>query len=180
MRFPLPGLVSLYSFCLTGVMFYPPIYAMTAHNLHNLGRITNIIFFGMAGLVIFNLFWWMGWLTRRGILTEKLFPAAENGRFSVIWLVLILLVFGFGMTRIKWYDTTSLSAFRSYRSGEMGNYWHTYKQRLEILKDPEVRDAVLKRFPYRPYVLFFHELSENPDGNDVIARWYRKNTVIIH
>ena len=180
MQFPLPGLVSLYSFCLTGVMFYPPIYAMTAHNLHNLGRITNIIFFGMAGLVIFNLFWWMGWLTRRGILSEKLFPAAEKGRFSVIWLVLILLVFGFGMTRIKWYDTTSLSAFRSYRSGEMGNYWHTYKQRLEILKDPEIKDAVLKRFPYRPYVLFFHELSENPEENDVITSWYRKNSVIVH
>lgn len=180
MRFPLPGLVTLYFFCLTGVMFYPPIYAMTAHNLQNLGRITNIIFFGMVGLVIFSLFWWMGWLARRGVLSEKLFPAAGKGRFSIIYLLLVLAVFGFGMTRIKWFDTTSLSAFRSYRSGEMGNYWHTYKQRLEILKDPEVKDAVLKRFPYRPYVLFFQELSTNPEDNTIISSWYGKDSVIIH
>ena len=103
-----------------------------------------------------------------------------KGLYNVIYLLVILAVFGFGMTQIKWYDTTSISALRSYRSGEMGNYWHTYKQRLEILKDPEIKDAVLKRFPYRPYVLFFQELSTNPEDNEVVSRWYNKDSVIIH
>lgn len=179
-NFPLPGLVSLYSVCLTGIMFYPPIYAMTEHNLDHLGRITNIIFFGMMFLAIFNLFYWIGWLTQKGILTGKRFPAAAKGRFNLAFLAIMLLIFGLGMTGIKWYDTTSISAFRSYRSGQMGNYWHTYKQRLEILKDPEVKDAVLKRFPYRPYVLFYQELSPDPGGNGTIASWYGKNSVIIH
>lgn len=178
-RFPLPGLVSIYSVCLAGVMFYPPIYAMTDHNLQNLGRITNIIFFGEVLLVIFNLFYWMGWLCRKGILTQKLFPSGEKGRYSCVFLVVMLLVFAFGMTQIKWFDTTSISAFRSYRSGEMGNYWHTYKQRLEILKDPEIKDAVLKRFPYRPYVLFFNEMSEYPEENTTVAAYYGKDTVVI-
>ena len=160
-------------------MFYPPIYAMTEHNLDHLGRIINIIFFGMMFLVVFNLFYWIGWLTQKEILPEKLFPAAGKGKFSLIYLLVMMLIFGFGMTRIKWYDTTSISAFRSYRSGEMGNYWYTYKKRVEILKDPEVKDAVLKRFPYRPYVLFYMELSTNPDGNRQVAVWYGKNTVII-
>lgn len=180
LQFPLPGLVSLYSVCLTGVMFYPPIYAMTEHNLRNLGRITNIIFFGMMGLTIFNLFYWIGWLSQKGILSEKLFPASRKNRFSLAYLLLMLLLFGFGMTQIKWFDTTSISAFRSYRSGQMGNYWHTYKERLEILKDPEVKDAVLKRFPYRPYVLFYQELSADPADNVTIAEWYGKDSVIIH
>ncbi len=178
--FPFPVLVSLYSFCLTGVMFYPPIYAMTTHNLQNLGRITNIIFFGMTGLVIFNLFWWMGWLARKGLHLKTSLLLTENGGYGPVYLLLVLIVFGFGMTQIKWYDTTSISAFSSYRNGTMGNYWHTYKQRLEILKDPEIRDAVLKRFPYRPYVLFYHELSTNPDENTVVSRWYGKDSVIIH
>ena len=177
-RFVLPGLLTLFSFCLIGVMFYAPIYAMTDHNLDHLGRITNIIFFGMLFLVIFNVYYWLGWLVQKGVLKEIHFPAAAEGRFSVIYLLLVLLVFGFGLTRVKWYDVTSISAFRSYRSGEMGNYWHTYKKRLEILKDPEVEDAVLKRFPYRPYVLFYQDLSEYPGLNTPVAAWYGKNSVI--
>ena len=178
-RFEYPALVTLYSVCLTGVMFYPPIYAMTEHNLDQLGRITNIIFFGMLFLAVFNLFYWIGWLVQKKSLTERCFPAAEKGRYSAVLLLLLLIIFGFGMTQIKWYDTTSISAFRSYRSTEMGNYWHTYKQRLEILKDPSVEDAVLKRFPYRPYVIFYMELSEYPEPNIPVAAWYGKNTVVI-
>ena len=178
-KFVLPGLVSLYSVCLTGVMFYAPIYAMTEHNLQNLGRITNIIFFGMLFLAIFNLFYWIGWFVQKGILPDRLFPAAGKGRFSLVFLCIMLLIFSFGMTKIKWFDTTSISAFRSYRSGEMGNYEHTYRQRLEILKDPDIKDAVLKRFPYRPYVLFYKDLSPNPDDNMTIAGYYEKNSVII-
>lgn len=177
-RFKFPGLVTLYSICLTGVMFYPPIYAEGPGTLKNLSRLTNIIFYGMAGLVIINLFYWLGWLVQRGKLSEKWFPCARNGRYSVIWLMAVLFVFGFGMTQIKWFDTTSISAFRSYRNGEMGNYLHTYKQQLAILKDPEIEDAVLKRFPYRPYVLYHREFAKNASGNTVVASWYGKKTVI--
>ena len=178
-QFRFPGLVSLYSFCLVGVMFYPPIYAMTEGSLKNLGRITNIIFFGMLFLVLFNLFYWIGWLIRKQILPDRLFPAAAGNRYSLVFLAACLVIFSLGMTGIKWFDTTSISAFRSYRSGQMGNYRHTYKLRLEILKDPEVEDAVLKRFPYRPYVLFYQELSTDPAENGPVAEWYGKNSVVI-
>lgn len=177
-RFVFPGLITLYSICLTAVMFYPPIYAEGPGSLKSLSRLTNIIFYGMAGLVIINLFYWTGWLIQRGTVPEKWFPCAGNGRYSVIWLTAVLLVFGFGMTRIQWFDTTSISAFRSYRSGEMGNYMHTYKQQLAILKDPEIKDAVLKRFPCRPYVLYYREFSENAEENTVAANWYGKTSVI--
>ena len=178
-RFPLPGLVSLYSICLSGVMFYAPVYAMTAHNLDHLGRITNIIFFGMMFLAMFNLYYWIGWLYQHGRLTENHFAGAAKGRYSLACLLLTLLLFGFGMTQIKWFDVTSISAFRSYRSGEMGSYYHTYKGRLEILKDPEVKDAVLKRYPCRPYVLYFQDLSPSAAKNRVIAEWYEKDSVVI-
>lgn len=178
LHFEMPGLVSLYSVCLTGVMFYPPIYAMTEHNLDHLGRITNIIFFGMLFLVIFNLFYWIGWLVQKEKLTQRFFPAARAGKYSMAFLMLMAAAFGLGMTGIKWYDTTSISAFQSYRSTQMGNYWHTYKLRLEILKDPEIKDAVLKRFPYRPYVLFYQELSEDPAQNIPVAVWYNKDSVV--
>lgn len=177
-RFELPVLVTLYALCLSAVMFYAPIYAMTEQSLDHLGRITNIIFFNMLFLVIFVLFYWIGWLVQKKKLSESSFPLVEKRRCSIVFLVLMALVFGLGMTGIKWYDTTSISAFRSYRSMEMGNYWHTYKLRLEILKDPEVKDAVLKRFPYRPYVLFYQELSEDPSLNTPVAVWYNKDTVI--
>ncbi|MBQ6342668.1 MAG: hypothetical protein IJI41_06075 [Anaerolineaceae bacterium] len=178
-QFPFPGLVTLYSVCLAAVMFYPPIYAETARTLPQLSRLTNIIFYAIIFLAIFNLFYWLGWLGQKGKIPEQLFRSAQVERYNFVFLVIILVCFCFGMTRIKWYDTTSISAFRSYRSGQMGNYWHTYELRLEILKDPEIKDAVLKRFPSRPYVLFYRELSEYPDGNATVASWYNKNSVVI-
>ena len=176
--FRLPWLVSIYSVCLSAVMFYPPIYAMTEHNLQNLGRITNIIYFGMTFLAIFNLFYWIGWFRRRKGSRSEMTGVQQNGKYSLVFLLCVLLVFGLVMTGIKWYDTTSISAFRSYRDGTMGNYWHVYKLRLEILRDPDVKDAVLKRFGYRPYVLFFHELSEDPNENVTIAEYYGKDSVV--
>ena len=176
-RFPLPGVVTLYAVCLSAAMFCPPVYAMTEHNLEYLGRIINIIYFGMMFLLIFVVYYWVGWLRKRGTLGEKQFTAASAGKVNLLYCALMLAVFAFGMTQIKWYDTTSISAFNSYRSGQMGSYYHTYKQRLEILNDPEVEDAVLKRFPVRPYVLFFRELSEYKNAH--VATWYGKNSVII-
>lgn len=175
--FSYPGIITLYAVCLTAAMFCPPVYAMTEHNLEHLGRIINIIYFGMMFLLIFVLFYWVGWLRRRGVLSEERFAAASAGKINLIYTVLMLMIFAFGMTQIKWYDTTSISAFNSYRSGQMGSYYHTYKQRLEILNDPEIEDAVLKRYPVRPYVLFFQELS--PIRNIHVARWYNKESVII-
>ena len=178
-RFPLPGIVTLYSVCLAAVMFYPPIYAETARTLPQLSRLTNIIFYAVIFLAIFNLFYWSGWLKQKGLIPDRLFKSARAEKYNIVFLSVILVFFCFGMTRIKWYDTTSISAFQSYRSGKMGSYWHTYKLRLEILKDPEVKDAVLKRYPYRPYVLFYKELSPDPGPNGVVAAWYGKDSVVI-
>ena len=53
------------------------------------------------------------------------------------------------------------------------------RQRLEILKDPEIKDALLRDFPKKPYVLFFDDITYDPEDwrNQNMSGYYHKDSV---
>ena len=140
------------------------------------GRVENIRFFAMVILIIFNLFYWEGWIARQlNVLSVK----KGNGlKLSFLLGVGLLCVSGLVLSD-KVQPITSISALQSYRSGEAGLYKHIYKQRLEILNDPDVKDALLRDFPKKPYVLFFADITYDPaDWHNIsVSRYYHKDSV---
>lgn len=78
-------------------------------------------------------------------------------------------------------ETTSVKAFRSIASGEAAAYEEEYLNRLAILEDDTIEDAVLPPYVSRPELLYVGDLSDDPQqpANRKVALFYGKKTVRI-
>ncbi len=67
-RYPLPLLVSIFSFCVFAAQFTPTLYAL---GITGAGRIQNLYRLNLYVLLVFNEFYWVGWWLRaKGELGE--------------------------------------------------------------------------------------------------------------
>lgn len=171
--FRLPWLVSLFCFCLQASMNAPTYFAYADPGP---GRIEDIRFYAMMIMAIINLFYWEGWIAKR--LKVRAAGQANGLQLSFLLGVILLCAGGMFLSE-KDYPVTSIAAFQSYRSGEAGLYKHIARKRLEVLNDPDVKDASLRGFPKKPYLLYVLDISEDPNEwpNTDVAAYYQKNSV---
>lgn len=171
--FKFPWLVSLYSYCLSASMNAPTIYGVMEPTP---GRVENIRYFAMLILFVINIFYWFGWLSKNRLK----YIGNNHFKLSVGYLAGIVIIFFVGTINYPSYRITSYSAVQSYKLGQIGMYKHVYNQRLEILENPEITDAILREYPRKkPFILFFDDITEHTDDwrNKAMARYYHKNTV---
>ena len=173
-KFRYPGLVTLFSYCLLSAMFCP-----TAYALGSVGdkRLLNIIFFAYVLLLAVNLFYWTGWVAgRRGCAAGdtdgvRLRDMAVTAAICLVCCGIYIRSGGF----------TSLMAAGSLRSGEAAAYYACARTRLDALNDPQSRNAVLEEYPVKPYVLFFDDITADPDDwrNQSVSVYYSKESVVL-
>ena len=117
--FRYPGIVTLFSFCLLSSMFTPHVYAI---GFDGPGRIQNIYYYAYVMLLVFNIFWWCGWILKR--LPKK--DDSTCGGFRLIPLVSCCVVALICMlcSVIFFHDSmTSIAALGELRSGEAQRYY---------------------------------------------------------
>ncbi len=173
--FPLPGAVSAVSFCLFSSLFTPHLYALGSDGPE---RLLNILYFSFLLLSILNLFWWFGWIVK------KKRPRGMNrgislGMFSVFSacaaLCLVSSVLFFHGT------LTSVAAFSELRSGEAKKYYSQAEERQRILENPDILDCEFEPFASQPYILYFTDMTENPESyeNQDTATFYEKQSIVV-
>jgi len=179
-RFPAP--VTGYSFCLLSAMFTPPVYASgTPGDL----RLVNIIYFAFVCLFALNLFYWLGWAARRRregkLLRSRVFERFRSIKAAPAVLSIFLALFvGFSfLLHLRHDGLTSPGALGLMRSGEAQAFRACADRRLEVLEDPQIRDAELEPFPSQPYLLYFDDIAEDPEEwiNVAMSRYYGKDSV---
>ena len=97
-------------------------------------------------------------------------------------LIIFILLFGltiFGQKGFK--SLTSYSAASSLISGEASTYKTEQEARLQILNNPDIKNAVLKPFTCKPAVLFFNDITPDSSNwiNQAMAKYYDKDSVIL-
>ena len=169
-RFPHPWFVTLFSYCLMSAMFCPTIYTMG-----NTGpqRLIDIIFYTYIFLLTINTLYWTGWLFR-----DK-----DELKFRK-WIAPVAAAVCISLFSMHLRDGayTSTIAMGELHSGVAEMYYQAHKDRLVILEDPEIRDAVLDPLPAAPYLLFRRDLSEQAEEDYVnlsMAQFYQKDSVIL-
>lgn len=171
--FRLPGLVSVYSFCVYSALFTPTLYAQG--KLGD-GRMEDIIFYALLLLLALNGFYWCGWLQRR---RERQSRTAQP-----LAVVLLCAALGLGCCAVyvsQGHGFTSLMALGNLRSGEAAAYHAAFEERLELLHDEEQRTVRLAPYPCTPYLLYFDDITDDPGDwrNLSVAAYYGKTTVIL-
>ena len=125
-------------------------------------------------LLAINLVYWLGYIARRR-------GAAQPAKLRVLPLALACLVMAGGwlapMLAGKSY--TSVLALGMLRSGE-AKAWHDCAlRRFAVLNDEGVKAARIEPYPGQPYLLFYSDIGDDPEGweNVDMASFYNKDYV---
>ncbi|MDO4982813.1 MAG: DUF6056 family protein [Eubacteriales bacterium] len=170
-RYPLP--VTVYSYCLLSAMFCPSIYA-----LGDVGefRLLNIIYFAYVLLVTVNVFYWLGYIAARKNkkADAEITPGAAviaAGVCGICCAAALMLNTGFA----------SIGAVSTLRNGEASAFRECTEERLAVMNDEAVTDAVIPEYTVRPYILFSYDITDDPDDwtNEDMAHFYGKRSVTV-
>lgn len=173
-KFGYPLLISVFSYCLLSAMFCPSMYAM-GNDGDN--RLINIIYYAYVFLIIANEFYWLGWLSER--LAGKL-PGGEGVSLPVFAAVSGVCLVCCGLFILN-NGYSSIMALGELTSGEAQEYYTCAQERLEILKDEQIKDAQLESYPQQPYLLFFDDITTDPTDwrNTAVSYYYGKDSVVL-
>lgn len=175
LSFRLPGLVSLYSFCLFAAGFAPSFYSLGHEGL---GRTLNAVKLTYQLLLILNEGYWLDWLCRKA---EQ--RAGEECAARCYWWLYplagaaMLLVFAVSPNQAGNYS--SYGAFYYVRTGEAYNFHQQYLERVALLNS-DAETVVVEPYRFKPWLICAGDLSDNPEAeeNRAIADWYGKQSVV--
>ena len=76
---------------------------------------------------------------------------------------------------------TTVSAIDSLRHGYAKQYYAEHQERLLLLKDESIKDVYLKPYTFKPYLLFFGDITDDPQDwvNQALADYYNKASVTL-
>ena len=194
-RFPLPGIVLLFSFCVMASGFTSSWYSLGHAGL---SRLQNAIRMTYQLLLIINEGYFIGWLRR--VLEERAAkkadkkaaentalreqaPGKERGKGTLrssVFLILVVLMWCTVHFHHNPLGTfTTFSAYYYIRIPQAAWYYNEYMIRREILENSAGQDVVIKEFYTRPWLFYLDDISEDPGDwkNVAMKNYYGLNSV---
>lgn len=174
---PFPAAVLAYG--IVSCVVTPALYAQGNMDA---GRIQST-FWLHAVLVLLLLEWYLvGGLYRRFSKEQNASAAAclRNGAGGFVRAILLFFIV-FSLLAVKGNPDfyTGTSAVSELLDGSAAQYGRENEGRLRILKNPREQDAVLPRYTVQPNLLYFEDVSEDPDDwiNQKMSEYYGKNSI---
>lgn len=169
-KFPLPGVVLLYSFCVLATGFTSSYFSMGHEGL---SRLHNVVKITYQILLIFNEAYFIGWLKTKKEKEELKLP---------IWILVLVIVM---MTCTVFFASNKAGTFTTYaagyylKTGEAAMFYQEYMQRRMILEHSSETDIILKPYQFRPWLLYIDDIKSDPNDwrNLQVSHWYGKNSV---
>ena len=183
LSFRYPAAVSLLLYGITAMNFTPPLFALG--NIEA-GRFRSIMWLQYLYAMALILFYWIGW-TQRYVLKRGAGEKEAGGprhlsaaACKLTGTLIIVLLAGSALCVKATPDYyTATSALTDLMNGTAKGFAEENAVREQILHDPAVRDAVLSEHRFQPELLFFEDITEDPDDwiNAGIARYYHKDSI---
>ena len=185
--FSYPLIFTAFMYGLAAANICPPLFALG--NLEA-GRLQALFWVQYLLLLTLMEFYWVGWIVKRvpewnagGLLARE---EQDGGRMPLQerYCLMLLAIFLFGSAMCIKVDPdyyTFTSAEQDLLSGEAALYRAENAARRDVLTDPAVTDAELRPFSVRPDVLFYSDITEDPEDwqNRGVARYYQKQSVVL-
>ena len=181
-NFRFPYLVLAYSICIVATGFTSSFYALGDSGL---SRTINVVKITWQILLLFNEAYLIGWIDKN-IIKEKKDNKEKNGtnekRIPLVLLILGLTIISLQPALLKGLGTIpTYTAFEYLIYGHAQAYWVECMERLEILEDESIEDAVLKEHTSKPFYLYVSDITDDPGfwENKAMASYYGKNSVVL-
>lgn len=169
--FRYPVLVLVFSFCVFAAQMTPPLYAIGTIGAE---RQIDIYYYAFVLLSFINFFYCIGWLNKRLEWKNKIEPA-----YSIPFVLILLLFLWGGCISENYKGMSSISAYRSIKSGKAQAYASEMDERLTMYHDPLIKDVVVKPLSVIPGVLKPDSVQSDSANwqNEAIADFYDKDSV---
>lgn len=174
-HFDHPLTAAAFSYGLISAAVTPALYAQG--NI-SAGRIQSTFWLHFI-LVLVILEWYLvGTLHRAAGRRQSETGSGCAGRTAVV-VGGMLLVFAALTIKGNPYFYTFSSAAEDLRNGSAETYGEENSARESVLKDAGQEDAVLMRYTARPELLYYQDISEDPEDwvNQRLCRYYHKKSV---
>ena len=180
-RFEHPFVFVVFAFGMCASNMVPPLFALA--NI-GAGRIRSIVFAEYILMMMLTVFYVTVWAYQsiHNVPNEE--PASTLSTVQSQLLIAGIAFMLFGSTLCVYDDPQYFSASAAIAdvvSGDAVTYLKENRDRLEILRDTSVKDAVLKPYSKRPSMLVFDDITEDKEYwiNIVMARYYEKDSVAL-
>lgn len=175
-RFRLPGLVSLYSFCVYASGFTSSYYAMGGEPI---SRTLVVVKYTFQMLLFINEAYWLGWLAQK--LKKK---GKEAGVLKYYWGYFaafaagVMICFCLEPNQVGSYS--SYGAFFYLRTAQAGQHYQEYMERIETINNGGANVGV-KPYTVQPWFTTVGELSADPNSepNQFMATFYGKDSIYL-
>ena len=178
-RFEHPFIFWLFALGMSASNIVPPLFA--TGNIEA-GRIMSIFWAEYVVMSVLTVFYFTAWV-RQSLNThkEKGLTLSVNSS-SVVFALVFVLAFGSILcVKADPYYYSATSAITDIVSKDAARYKKENLERLAVLEDESVADAALSEYSAKPKMLFFSDVEEDKDFwiNQVVARYYHKNSVVL-
>lgn len=183
-----PFMFVLFSFLLVSSNMTPPFFAVGNIGAGRLKALGWMEFVVMAILTVFYLTaWFRQYLEGRLSVPATGAAARDEHKLPVTSSFIIavcigFLVFGTVLSVMPDHDYySSSSALFAIADGSAKTYRTENQQRLKILNDDSIKDAVLEDHSVHPEMLFYWDVTADPSEwvNSATAIYYNKDSVIL-
>lgn len=188
LRFAAPFPAAVLAYGIVSCVVTPALYAQGNMDA---GRIQST-FWLHAVLVLLLLEWYLvGGLYRRFSKEQNASAVSclqnasaasclRNGAGDFVRAILLFFIV-FSLLAVKGNPDfyTGTSAVSELLDGSAAQYGRENEERLRILKNPREQEAVLPRYTVQPNLLYFEDVSEDPDDwiNQKMSEYYGKNSI---
>ncbi len=188
LRFAAPFPAAVLAYGIVSCVVTPALYAQGNMDA---GRIQST-FWLHAVLVLLLLEWYLvGGLYRRFSKDQNASAVSclrntsaasclRNGAGGFVRAILLFFIV-FSLLAVKGNPDfyTGTSAVSELLDGSAAQYGRENEERLRILQNPREQDAVLPRYTVQPNLLYFEDVSEDPDDwiNQKMSEYYGKSSI---
>lgn len=182
-RFPAPLAVFAGSVALFATSFTPTFWAEGSVGP---GRVQNCRFDLFVVLVVFNVFWFVGWVAARRRQIDRqpaaqvLTPCHVAWACGLIALVICCVVGSMAADEDLGEDLSSVSAARSLACGAAADYDAQVWERLETIEGSSEQSLRVPYYTNVPHVLLMGDIRDNMDNyiNYRLCQWYGKESIV--
>lgn len=169
------GLASIiYFFCIYAASFTPSIYSMGSAELPRTLGNSKMLYTLFLFYVEFWISYLVGFIPEHEKVSRKVIP-------YFILVGVLTVVCSFVLHPYKEGRFPSYASYKYVKEGYAQIYYAQYLERLDILKDTNVKDAVLDENVCKLNVLYIDDIVDNPSDwrNQSVAKWYGKSSVVL-
>ncbi len=180
-KFRFPLLATILSGGLFLAEYMPTSYAYGGYEP---GRIINLYYWNYYWLILFNLFYWVGWIDRKlrkrcGVQMEKLAKGQNIWQMVYVSAAAVLFLASMGIRGVR--ETNLGWVYAELLTGKYRMVDEAMAERIAYFEQHQGEDVTVEGIPYKSVITYFGDLFPDTDHlvNRTMAEYYGVKSITL-